>query len=1136
MERQAKITRKQFVGRAMQGLASLTLPAAATADGTGKRPEALLEVIDWRHAAGAGWTFADERNNGHKGRISFPDGVLRLNDDRDGATAGPEAAWTRPLEVAERFVITFRARLLRVGLADESTGDQSLLRLTVGVQTPQGAFGMNVSVNGDRYNVDDAYKVWRTDARWHLWRLEADVRRRTVAMYRDGEYVCLHTAGATQQPGVRIQIMGTAQTPAAVEIDRLTIATAEAEPAPAVVQRSLKSAVGPGEWPLWRRDVRNTAVSPLVGNIREPQVAWSAPVGAEAVTPVFLDLDGDGRAEALLSHGGNLTALRLDGSPLWRQRLDNATIYGLFDLDGDGEQELVVAGGTPSQLHVLRARDGKVRYICPQFPKSGVAGIRIAKIDPAKRGLQAVVWSHFHEIGYCLSFTDGVEQGRVDWTFDWKQSFFTPLTALADMDRDGVLDLVVVTYNHAFVFDGRIGAQKMGLEWHSGRNYGTLVVKDIDGDGYPDIVILADVLREHVDVIKNEGGRSLRLLWGKFYEQNYPSDHVSLRVLTESVDDFDGDGKTEIVYGAYDDRTDGRWHTLVVDAVTGAVKRAISGRYPVGAGALFPGLPPALLLSKPSGREALNLNRLAVWSGAQGNWREQAILPAGALLNGTSVRDFASHTWAQVSGIATGTPTVALRRGPLNETQQGIYLLHPDQRVAFLTGTAAGDIIPKWQAALPPDLAANVTKGAITEVAQLVPDVNGPQRVYAGADGYCRILGSRGETVAKLESRGGVIVAPLVARLKRGEAPSIVFIDAQGSLQCLCAQPGAAPRPARSFPAQGCWSYYVPHSRPHGIPVIADVEGNGDKTILVAQKPNSLVALDSDGTVRRRWQFPALPQQWTVGDFDGDDVPDLLVTYPIGPILDVATVAVAGKDGRTLWRAHGGNGPAALFDMDGDGRDDVIMRDLYERRTLNGRNGRDILPIVMQQGYHTPVVSGADGGNSYPGVFWLGGSWAAQAEDAQGRSRWLHWLAPTGTQCVADIDGDGKYSVGGVTAGEIYQLPNLHAVDGPDREFLCYDALTGDLNWSLPLGTTSSGVAAADVDGDGKPEFLFGTADGRLIALRGGADAQRRVLWELTLPAALGPPIVCDVEGDGKMAILVSCADGRLYCVKQKGL
>lgn len=209
----------------------------------------------------------------------------------------------------------------------------------------------------------------------------------------------------------------------------------------------------------------------------------------------------------------------------------------------------------------------------------------------------------------------------------------------------------------------------------------------------------------------------------------------------------------------------------------------------------------------------------------------------------------------------------------------------------------------------------------------------------------------------------------------------------------------------------------------------------------------------------------------------------------------------------------------------------MILRDLYERRTLSGRTGRDIQPIVMQQGYHTPVIPVA-GGKQFPGVIWLGGSWALTTDDPTGRRRWLHWLAPTGPQAVADIDGDGSLSIGGVTAGEIYHLPDLHAVEGPDKEFLCYEASSGDLKWSLPLGTTSSGVVAADLDGDGKPEFLFGTADGRLIALWGGSDAGRRTMWELTFPAALGMPIVCDVDGSGRMAVLVGCADGNLYCVK----
>jgi outer membrane protein assembly factor BamB len=154
------------------------------------------------------------------------------------------------------------------------------------------------------------------------------------------------------------------------------------------------------------------------------------------------------------------------------------------------------------------------------------------------------------------------------------------------------------------------------------------------------------------------------------------------------------------------------------------------------------------------------------------------------------------------------------------------------------------------------------------------------------------------------------------------------------------------------------------------------------------------------------------------------------------------------------------------------------------------------------------------------------------AEGEVGRQSWWKPFRATGPQAVADVDGDGRYEIGGVTVGQLYNWPAFYAVDGPDKEFLCYDALSGRLKWSYPLGVTSSGATAADLDGDGKLEFLLGTADGRLIALRGETNVEKRVLWELSFPAALGPPIVCDVEGDGAMSILVGCADGQLYCVR----
>jgi len=69
-----------------------------------------------------------------------------------------------------------------------------------------------------------------------------------------------------------------------------------------------------------------------------------------------------------------------------------------------------------------------------------------------------------------------------------------------------------------------------------------------------------------------------------------------------------------------------------------------------------------------------------------------------------------------------------------------------------------------------------------------------------------------------------------------------------------------------------------------------------------------------------------------------------------------------------------------------------------------------------------------------------------------GRQVWWKPFKATGPQAVADVDGDGRFEIGGVTAGQLYNWPKFYAVDGPDKEFLCYDALTGVVKWTFPLG------------------------------------------------------------------------------------
>jgi outer membrane protein assembly factor BamB len=84
---------------------------------------------------------------------------------------------------------------------------------------------------------------------------------------------------------------------------------------------------------------------------------------------------------------------------------------------------------------------------------------------------------------------------------------------------------------------------------------------------------------------------------------------------------------------------------------------------------------------------------------------------------------------------------------------------------------------------------------------------------------------------------------------------------------------------------------------------------------------------------------------------------------------------------------------------------------------------------------------------------------------------------------------------------------------------------------TFDLGRPVSRLIAADLDGDGRTEVLFGCDDGKLYAL-GERDGKPRLLWSVALGRRVGEPILADLDGDGRPEILVAAEDGKLYCLK----
>jgi outer membrane protein assembly factor BamB len=91
--------------------------------------------------------------------------------------------------------------------------------------------------------------------------------------------------------------------------------------------------------------------------------------------------------------------------------------------------------------------------------------------------------------------------------------------------------------------------------------------------------------------------------------------------------------------------------------------------------------------------------------------------------------------------------------------------------------------------------------------------------------------------------------------------------------------------------------------------------------------------------------------------------------------------------------------------------------------------------------------------------------------------------------------------------------------------FACINMSDGSIRWELPLEASVSDVVTNDVDGDGDPEFVFGTSYGSPYAVgkRGGVP---RITWKADLGALVGNPIASDLDGDGRSEIAVTTSDG----------
>jgi outer membrane protein assembly factor BamB len=902
-----------------------------------------------------------------------------------------------------------------------------------------------------------------------------------------------------------------------------------------------------GDWPMYRRDERLSAHSPLGGAPGAPRLAWRHALGGAHDFVVVDRVTGAGEAELLVVAGGCVICWSWRGERRWKSpALGVVDVVGVADLDADGRREVVAIDAT--RVLVLGGDDGRLVWQDDLGPPVGAgisaASVRVAPFYPGGRGEQIVAMTQFSRDGRAYDFSDGAERGRLLFPIH-VDDHYHPGVAIVDTDGDGRLEIAVTKFGSVYLLSPIDGALLSEVHWRTGekhgRNYGLFQWSDIEGDGELEAVVISNAVTKHAAAVDNERGH-LRLLWDTFYEHIYPSDVKDVRFCPSSVADLDGDRRQELVFSLFNDEGDDRWHLIALDAATGERKGDWPDRYLWGLADADGDGRPEIFASVERRRTPAAHARVEV-----GRFRGGA---------------FAAH-WGEDDASFEIDRHHAYS---LEATAQG-YTPREQVIVADFAGQGRSEFLVTSAADGSTRICRLVAGGEVLEIGRLTPlppgvggrvvaarDVDGDgqaEAIVARDDG--RLWVCSGDRAVRAEIVSGAFegAAPIAYRSAPGMPAVVVAPDGGGQIVAV-----ALERRGHEIAPVARWRHPGRGRRAYGAAsaLAADFDGDGQPEVVFGEQASDrswrLVAVDEAG--RTVWEHafddftarvPGGLYDWAVGHFGpAGELAVFAALYRSQSMNSEESMVVRAADHRVLWHraaigeGEGGRGfgptGVATVRRRADGADDLLFlaKDIY--CDVAGASGQTrVEPFYLSPiseaarerlnrpgvtsftAYGSAILADLDGDGADEAL--LGGCYGGLgALRADGTPLWwlplehndVHGLLPG----IADVDGDG--------------LPEL-GVGHRNGVFRCYAGPDARIKWERELQTTASDVATGDVDGDGRAEFIFGTADGRLLAL-GGEGAS---LWSHDFGYRVGSPILCDVAGDGGMSIVVPVGDGHLY-------
>ena len=865
----------------------------------------------------------------------------------------------------------------------------------------------------------------------------------------------------------------------------------------------------------------------------------------------WLQLRGDRQMSGRATGVGNMGA----SGPVEAWRFDIAAWEG-FIVVHSGREPRRIDLPFPDQVDLGQVGDGRPWTVGAQaFDLSGEGTLttmpasnvfKVAKILEDVEGLQRFeMGDSFRDGGTgpqkgTLTAYDGGE-ARVVWETEEFHDTWGPSVVGIDADADGQLDLAVATHYRILVFDGATGATKMQLQYHGFRNYGWFGAVNIDDDPYPEFAVIAD-FQMHAEVIDNDGS-NLSVNWLREIQTETAQSTKIVRPGPLNLVNVDGEGSLDVAYGIYNDAGDGRWHVVVIDAITGHTRHDIAGRYLHGMADLNGDGQVELLVSEVAGEALPTYAPLEVWTLAGDELLVRWQLPYGRY----STRQLTSLPPNINTGAADGRRTVVTGDADADGILD-FFAVAPEgaAEVLFALSLAAGGASELWSVHGPP--------GARLEAAA-VAESDGDAEMEA----LIQLRGRGSAEAVEVEGIGGELLLWMRQGFTPAGTPVVADLDGDGRVEVVV-QAGTqevvcltAPRLPDEEP-EVRWSmagYGQTNNAPfHWGVVAADLQLDGDLEVLFARETPAgdagLAAVSAAGQVRWHTRFPdvdgSMPiwnfsglSYWGVGHFRSTDRLDVFATMRRGKLGSEIGFLLDGDSGAIVWASNGYSGdggarslgghPSAAGDVDGDGLEEIVVMWPDRLHIVDGLTGE--AQVVRQAygaglnpmfesagfvGYAFPAVVDLFG-DSTPELIWGHNTYLNAVLDGGGGTIWQTEYQ-NNTQVpalmgVGDADGDGDLELLASTRGGP-QL--LDPVDG---------SVLAELS---AVGTSHTDVVSGDIDGDGRDEFLIGGAN---VVV--GIEVEEGILrdaWWLDVGGRASDLALADVDGDGFLDLVVATTDG----------